>query len=389
MFDRLGDSLLRTLFILAILGGLWHMIKSNSDEAPPLEPNGNKQPIKPLSGVISAGSGHYILALDEDGHLYGWGNNASKQLGSTDYPALPVPTIIDDEIHWRHVHAGTNHSYAIDHTGRLWRRPYNQQGFNQRCEESNPTKKGQYRPVDTQQRWVKAESNLDSVVGLDENNSLWLWQDSNDECSAQDEANYGIRPTLVSFAPDMQWSDFCVAEHGVLAISTEGQIWWKSLRGSISDQPAQRLDSPEPAVMAFCNSSTRNVVYLDQQHQLWSFTRSDPPTQASLVSTRQWAAVSLREYSTTYAIATNGTLWTFPDGLGADNLNQEKPFGSPAIRWTSLTSGRDFSAGLTHDGKIYTWGRNQHGVLGNASPVRDVEKPTLMDSSTPWMRESP
>lgn len=89
-----------------------------------------------LKNVVAVGAGAYhSLAIDQDGHVYGWGNNAFGQLGieqedikpNWDLGIVERPTIIrglSPEHHGgvkvKKVVAGENHSLFLFENGELW-----------------------------------------------------------------------------------------------------------------------------------------------------------------------------------------------------------------------------------------------------------------------------
>jgi alpha-tubulin suppressor-like RCC1 family protein len=74
--------------------------------------------------MISGGDSH-IIALDEDGYVWTWGNNENGQLGNgtTVNSATPVQVIKSDNealSNIVYVDGGFMHSMAIDANGDLW-----------------------------------------------------------------------------------------------------------------------------------------------------------------------------------------------------------------------------------------------------------------------------
>jgi len=73
--------------------------------------------------IPSQGRGHFTLAKDQLGRLWGWGTNNSGQLGignNTNQPSpvlLPLPAGVTS---WDSVFGGWSHALAIDQLGRLW-----------------------------------------------------------------------------------------------------------------------------------------------------------------------------------------------------------------------------------------------------------------------------
>jgi alpha-tubulin suppressor-like RCC1 family protein len=74
----------------------------------------------------------------------------------------------------------------------------------------------------------------------------------------------------------------------------------------------------------------------------------------------------------TLVVKTNGTLWSWGENgygeLGFGNLtsySSPKQIGS-LTNWATVSSGTYYSVGaIKTDGSLWTWGRNQNGVLGN------------------------
>jgi alpha-tubulin suppressor-like RCC1 family protein len=97
------------------------------------------------------------------------------------------------------------------------------------------------------------------------------------------------------------------------------------------------------------------------------------------------------------AIRSDSSLW----GWGDNSIDQVSGsinndiVNRPSIidtmpRWANIECGYQFSAALTEDGRLYTWGFNGNGQLGlgNASTT-PVGQPTLVDSNAQWTFISP
>ena len=81
----------------------------------------------------------------------------------------------------------------------------------------------------------------------------------------------------------------------------------------------------------------------------------------------------------TVALKQNGTVWSFgKNDLGqlgsGDNLNKNEPISVKCQNSTDelkdikqISSGYSHSVALSNDGKVYTWGANNHGQLGNGT----------------------
>ncbi|NMO13892.1 MopE-related protein [Pyxidicoccus fallax] len=75
-----------------------------------------------LSGIQAiAANGNYSLALDASGRLWAWGQNTSGQMGtSTTSTSVPMPGMVPGLPSLRSMVAGVNHVLALDEEGRVW-----------------------------------------------------------------------------------------------------------------------------------------------------------------------------------------------------------------------------------------------------------------------------
>jgi alpha-tubulin suppressor-like RCC1 family protein len=49
-------------------------------------------------------------------------------------------------------------------------------------------------------------------------------------------------------------------------------------------------------------------------------------------------------------------------------------------KFVDVNAGRAISAGITADGKLYTWGKNRNGILGHQPPNLNVLLPKLVNT---------
>lgn len=52
-------------------------------------------------------------------------------------------------------------------------------------------------------------------------------------------------------------------------------------------------------------------------------------------------------------------------GLGSDSSNVTIPQMIKNINFTDIDTKKSISAGITKDGKLFTWGRNRNGIIGH------------------------
>ena len=94
---------------------------------------------------------------------------------------------------------------------------------------------------------------------------------------------------------------------------------------------------------------------------------------------------------TTVASKSDGTLWgwgqNYYQGFVGDNtiFHRSSPvviMGAGAT-WNSVSTGYSFSVAVRSDGKLYTWGENSYGELGQ-NDTTNRSSPTQVGSTTDW-----
>ena len=96
----------------------------------------------------------------------------------------------------------------------------------------------------------------------------------------------------------------------------------------------------------------------------------------------------------------NGMVWAFGRNIFgqigdvSSGTNHTVPWRVPAVRdAVAIAAASDFSMALTEDGKVWTWGRNIYGQLGDGSGVTQRTEPLplddLMFTNSSWLTEDP
>lgn len=94
---------------------------------------------------------------------------------------------------------------------------------------------------------------------------------------------------------------------------------------------------------------------------------------------------------TTIASKSDGTLWgwgkNYYEGMVGDNtiIHRSSPvvIMTAGSTWSSVSTGYSFSVAVRSDGKLYTWGENGYGQLGQ-NDTTSRSSPTQVGSSTDW-----
>ncbi|MCR5890446.1 hypothetical protein LRS06_22215 [Hymenobacter sp. J193] len=94
-----------------------------------------------------------------------------------------------------------------------------------------------------------------------------------------------------------------------------------------------------------------------------------------------WASVSAGR-GHNVAVRTDGTLWTWGDGITTDQRYTPVQVGT-ATTWKSVAAGRLHSVAVRTDGTLWAWGDNRQGQLGDGTTtLRTV--PVQVGTDTNW-----
>jgi len=316
----------------------------------------------------SAGDQHSV-AVAKDGTLWTWGYSSKGEIGIPGSQA-PSPVCIDAENTYKAVAGGMHVSFAIRSDGTLWA-----WGLNDYGQLGDGTKTNRITPVQvgTDTDWASVSNWGAHTVGLKNDGTLMAWGIGNSGQLGQGDLLERLTPTVVQ--PGTQWLMAKAGPDHTIAIRSDDSLWTWGANGS---------------------------------GQLGDGTNTNR-TLPVRVGVYPWKYVAAG-YCCSLAIRADGTLWAFGNNSGAQlgdgGLTNRNTPGKIGTRndWECVDSGgttdfgqttRYHSVGSTADGRIFTWGFNGWGALGDgtytlrSSPVEAVVAPlgTYYQSwsqSYPW-----
>jgi alpha-tubulin suppressor-like RCC1 family protein len=323
---------------------------------------------------VSGGASH-TAAIKTDGTLWVWGNGLNGRLGNavtTGNISTPVTTFAGGT-NWKQVSAGGLHIAAIKTDGTLWTWGSGGQG-----QLGNDFTTNRSTPVTTfagGTNWKQVSGGGQHTTAIKTDGTLWTWGiGSNGQLGFPTENNLRSTP-VTTFAGGTNWADTTTAEPEDLytlsagyshssAIKTDGTLWvWgNGLNGRLGN-----------AV------TTGNI--------------STPVT--TFAGGTNWKQVSSGNAHTA-AIKTDGTLWTWSNGLNgrlgnAQTTNRFTPVTTFAggTDWKQVSSGNAHTAAIKTDGTLWTWGSGVSGRLGNAVTTGNISTPiTTFAGGTNWKQVS-
>lgn len=303
-----------------------------------------------------------VLAIAEDGSLWGMGANATYgQLGTGTTTALRVLTKIGTDTNWRQVSMGTDHAVATRTDGTLWAFGRNNNG--QAGQGSTAT--AQYTSpiqIGTETTWAWAVAGANHCVAVKTNGTLWAWGlNTSGQCGQGNTttANYPA-PTQVGTATN--WSEvgdgLYAGADFTLALRTTGTLWsWGS----------------------------------NTNGQLGIGSTTTGTTTAQIGTLNTWNRV-VAGNSFAMATRTDGTLWTWGINTSGQHGNGNLTQATSPVQSLIGTDFDRIACGAEHvvatrtDGTLWTWGRNNLSQLGQGTlnTLQAANTPVKISDLTGW-----
>lgn len=287
-----------------------------------------------------ASSWSHILAIKSDGTLWGWGMNGSGQLGQPkSKTSIPTPVQIGTDNDWLNVSTGAGHSLAIKKDGSIWGWGQNESGQVGNGSVSNVNVPTRLSPDAGWKCLVAGAFNGYAIKG---DGTLWGW--GLDFVSGSSRKSNNLVP--VQLGPGTNWSRLSAADYVVLGLKSDGTIWlagqnasWCAgyyvKRGATNftqigaDTDWQDISAGQSYFFARKRDGSWWACGNNSRGELGFFKNSNPsllssgdPLQRVPYDFDPWAFST--GYRTTLLLARDGTLWTWGERLGSENMSQKQ-----------------------------------------------------------------
>jgi alpha-tubulin suppressor-like RCC1 family protein len=300
---------------------------------------------------ISAGP-HHVLAIDVEGHLWGWGRNDYGQIDGK-YPSIVYePVLIDSNRKWVSVAAGGLHSLAVDKDGNLYSWGNGERGqLGHRDFENKPH-----------------ITKVDSVA------INWAY-------------HIGVSQIYFKKVSAGYYHSMALTDYKM----TVGQIYGfgdNSSNGAVGinvlnaiNIPTQIEYYPGEFIQVSCGNS--NTFAIKDDNSLWAWGLNDKgqlgndstsffnniPQQIG--NDKDWWQVSAG-VNHTIALKNDSTMWGWGQNeyyqLGdGGNTNQLTPKKLNNKKWKLISAGNFFTLAIDNMDSLFVWGANHKGQLGTGN----------------------
>jgi alpha-tubulin suppressor-like RCC1 family protein len=329
--------------------------------------------------------GSYTAAIKTDGTLWTWGSGFDGQLGNaqTTNRSTPVTTFAGGT-NWKQVSSGDSHTAAIKTDGTLW--TWGNGGSGQLG--NGVTTGTRSTPVTTfagGTNWKQVSAGNFHTAAIKTDGTLWTWglgsaQIIGPQFITTIVGGLGTndltdRSTPVTtFIGGTNWKQVSSGDLYTAAIKTDGTLWTWGYAGSGQLGSLDAASFKLTPVTTFAGGTN------------WADTATTEPEDLYTLS-------SGRDH--TAAIKTDGTLWTWGDGLdgqlgNAQTTNRSTPVTTFAggTNWKQVSSGDAHTAAIKTDGTLWTWGDGDSGRLGNNQAIDILTPVTTFAGGSSWKQVS-
>lgn len=344
----------------------------------------------------------HVLGLLQDSTIRSWGYNGYGQSGTGNDFCYGIPAPCGSDNDWIKIDAGYMHSLAMKSDSTIWGWGMNyegQAGQNELTSILVPSQIG----IDSD--WEQLESGLYSGHAIKSDGSLWSWGINLYGILGIGNSNVdSICKFPVKIGTDNDWDKIFVGDCIAYAIKNDGSLWaWGyNYSGQISGAPAGIIFAPievdNSGDWLKITSGAYHVCGLKADSTLWTWGSSEfgalgngivgasqQNTPINIMPEQKWLEIYAAYYHT-FAICDDEKLygWGKNDMGNLGQANTEHVFSPVLLHeqsgWQFLAGGEDFTIlGLADSESFYASGRNEAYQLGNCF-ASDYETEFIVNS---------
>ena len=327
------------------------------------------------------------MAQSKAGDLYIWGSNAPLPIGvgeeAIEFISIDMPIPIPKTQKAKSFDVGPNTMAMISERGTL-----TEIGVNA------------YSDLDDTSYLEVATGSSHTVV-LKEDGTVFSWgSNSNGQLGASLVLNSKSEP-IQEYTKDTNWTAISAGADFTIALKKDGTIWgWGD---NTFGQIGRRFDTiPFPFELNASGTSISSVLQisaggthtlaLDDNHKLWAWGKNeqgelgDGANALSRIGTEvlgdvNWSFVSAG-FDHTVATDENATLWAWGNNGSGQLGNGSTDDSNIPVRetnttrlWKHVSAGKDYTLGVTTDGRLWAWGTNTYRRLGLDENITATEVP--------------
>ena len=355
-----------------------------------------------LIGAVDEGGGH-SLALKSDGSVWAWGYNGNGQVGDGTLINRPAPLQVAGLSDVRAISAGTFHSLALKSDSTVWAWGYNNPGTlgNNSITDSKIPVQVQVVGGAALTGVIAISAGHDHSMALKADGSVWSWGQGIFGQNGDGTTNNRLQAIQVPGLTGI--TAISAGGSHSLALKTDGLssgtiwLWGLNAQSQLGDGGTTNRLSPiaGPTGVKAIDGGRNQTLYVKADGTVGGMGMNDwgqlgdgtqvtprPVPQPALVGLTGAIAISAGQ-NDSVALRSDGTVWgsgrNYMGELGDSTILVRT--GPVQARWVtgvvSVATGNavlgtgysETSIALASDGRVWTWGDNSAGQLGNGTLI--------------------
>ncbi len=314
-----------------------------------------------FSPMISCGA-DFIGFITTEGELYMWGDNHNDQLGRVidstiaDFKTHCILRVSIEKIMWGQVSCGYYHTGAVTTDGELYmwgNNDYGQLGNSVTFNKKKPIKKKiKGNPKISQ---VSCGNNHTGAITEDGRLYMWGWNDHGQ--LGDNTVIYTFTTSLIKIKGNPKIVQVSCGRDRTYAVTESGRLyaWGDNFNDHLGTETPEckmvkkptrvNIKGNQRIIQVSCGGSHAGAITEDGELYMWGWNEYGQLGDGSKISKKKPVKIKIK--------------------------------GNPRI--TQVACGGTHTGAVTESGKLYTWGNNSGGQLGNGTHVRKRRPVYIME----------
>ena len=337
--------------------------------------------------AISVGAS-YSVALRLDNSAWAWGLNASGSLGDGTTVNKSTPTAIGATL-YQQINAGIATTVTVPissaygagttgYAGYIWgSNSFGQYGDGTTINRSSPVQVSTFplsysTPTQVQSgSWTSIASTGSHVLAVDTTNKLYGWGiNSSGQLGLGDTINRSSSTQISTSS----WTQIVAGGTHTVALRTDGTLWTWGLAGSGQLGTGDTLARSSPVQIGTNISSWTQIAASDAS----SYGIFNGVLYV-------WGLNSIGQLGTNNITATTNYLTS---ALSIVLAAMSSPTQIGISSWSFVSAGNNYSIGLSNTNKLFVWGINTSGLLGDTASIVSRSTPIQLGGNTSYSQVS-
>lgn len=339
--------------------------------------------------VAIAAGGQHSVALAQDGSVWAWGNNDYLQLGVSGISARLSPAKVPGLSNIARIKTHYNHTIAIDTTGNAWTwgaGTTGQMGDGSAANRAAPARVPAFSGV------LAAEPGVGHTMAVTQDGQLYAWGENlAGQLGLTTDTDRTLPNTVAGLS---SITSIAGGFRHSLAVQSDGTVWaWGyNLGGQLGDGTTDSKTKPVKVVgvgnMTQASGGSLHSIGRKSDGTVWAWGSNQEGELGQGTHSQRGNAIQVKNLTSVsqvsagsgfnLALRTDGSVWSWGTNkfgeLGVDPSTTAvgnesyrtlpaRINGLPTI--VAVAAGSQHALALGSDGRVWAWGDQTNGILGN------------------------